>query len=66
MLRHFLLFSTCYNFITLPEGSHNALFTNLLAAPLSILADAVLEKKKQILLTVDAQEHKILKFITYM
>ena len=31
--------------ITSPEGSHNALFTNLLAASLSILADAVTDKK---------------------
>ena len=34
----------------LPDGFHNALFTNLLAAPLSILRDAMkkqIEKKKK-------------------
>ena len=34
-----------------PEGSHNALFTNLLAAPLSILADAAKEKKHSYMYT---------------
>ena len=34
-----------YDIITSPEGSHNALFTNLLAASLSILADAVTDRK---------------------
>lgn len=46
--------------ITSPEGSHNALFTNLLAASLSILADAVTHKKS---ITRHAKESHIPKIL---
>ena len=39
--------TTLNYFPMLPEGSHKALFTNLFAAPLSILKDAVTEKIKK-------------------